>query len=909
MTTQIRDQSKLDLVQETLQTIGYDRQAIVADYDFVVPGNENSISQVDLAAFSDPIRHDLRTSCVAVQRVSPETNVRGVLDNLSYLAPPVALILHADEVAIWPVTKTPCPQPLAHVPYNRLTQYFGENARHFRPGVLSAAKTQDHQLTFFDLDRTLLQFAHETTQKVLVEKFETAVRKARLSLHMSEKPVTGDLTKAVLQILAATILEDKQLLGAERSSTVRDLMQRSAKQYDQYFDLTLIQRIGPEAAQVTFEALRQNVTFRSFTNEMLGYFYENAFVDRELRRELGVYYTPRAIAQRILTRLPIEDIPPSDRVVFDGSSGSGNLLLAAFERISDLLPSGWGIDRRHKYLVQRVHGVDVDQFATLVAGLSLFFIDLPAGDAWNVKAADFLDSGSTRLPRTPTILVGNPPFRGTRSQQRATLFLSKYLDMLEPGGLLGIVLPETFLENSSCRDARRRLFEECEILELWHLPEGIFPMSSAATVIVLAKKLAAMPNILHRPVRVERVSALPHEKKQFLNGNRPRFSYVIPSTSQWAESLESRVTSSPLERSIWDGIRVPKRLKDVAWIRNGIILGKTPRVTHLDNDKRGTEWKPWLGSTRSLEPYALKPGNPKYVRYPGNLERPRIALEPVFASPYSKILMNSGRAPGNPWRIYAAIDGYGYFPGHGFYCVMPKDESVSLEELVAILNSSMANAWVDSRNRGRWIGKDTLKNMPFPVFNDSIRDSVIAGGTEIMALKQRELVGSTRHHSNAIAIRKLVLTIDELILDAFKVGEEGRKMLRGYFAGYRRPGLEWHAYRQPKDEAAPTSTGRKWTVTGQVLQVDAENDALTLWVRGYQDSEPFRIRIPEDMPGWALRPEAAFEAEIPWESRNADELPVNDLTNFRPLDFSYAQPEELVELLENPRKLDELYGS
>ena len=85
--------------------------------------------------------------------------------------------------------------------------------------------------------------------------------------------------------------------------TVEDLLQRSAREYGQYFDLISLNRIGQDVGQVTFETLRKNVTFRSFTNEMLGYFYENAFVNEDLRRELGVYYTPRSIAKRILTRL------------------------------------------------------------------------------------------------------------------------------------------------------------------------------------------------------------------------------------------------------------------------------------------------------------------------------------------------------------------------------------------------------------------------------------------------------------------------------------------------------------------------------------------------------------------------------------------------------------------------------
>ena len=126
-------------------------------------------------------------------------------------------------------------------------------------------------------------------------------------------------------------------------------------------------------------------------------------------------------------------------------------------------------------------------------------------------------------------------------------------------------------------------------------------------------------------------------------------------------------------------------------------------------------------------------------------------------------------------------------------------------------------------------------------------------------------------------------------------------------AGHRRPGLEWNGYSEPMEEAPATSNRRTWPVTGQVIQMDAENNILTMWVRGYNDSQPSEMPIPEAMPGWALRPETAFEAEVPWQVRDSHQLLAADLTNFKPLDFSYSQPEELVELLANPQKLDEFY--
>ena len=912
MTTQLREQ-RLSRVQEALLTVGYDGRAIVSEYDFAVPEHQMSPGKVDLAAFSDPIRHDLYTSCIAAEDVSDGTDIQTTLTKLTYLAPPVALMLRADGVDIWSVARIPSQQPIEHVPYDALTQYFASNARHLSPDSIAAAKTKGYQPGFFDLDRTLLQFAYQTTREILVRSFESAVSAARESMASPEESDDRDLTKATLQILAGAILEDKQLLGGERSSTVYGLIRRSANRYGQYFDVSSIDSMGRNAAQATFDSLRRNVTFRSFTNEMLGYFYENALVDDELRRELGIYYTPRSIAKRILSRLPVEDIEPSKRVVFDGSSGSGNLLLAAFERLVDLVPRGWSREQRHTYLVERLHGVDVDPFAVQVAGLSLFFMDLPADDAWDITEADFTGSPAPKLALQPTILVGNPPFKESRSfegarHQQATLFLNKYLDILEPGGLLGVILPETFLENSSCREARRRLLKECEILELCHLPEGAFPMSKVATVIVLAKKNPPMRNQLSAPVRVEKISALRRERENFLDGDRPRFSYVVPSTRRWADERHSRVASSPLERNVWDVISADKKLEDVALIRNGIITGKAQRDGHIDRVKRGPQWRPWLGGTRGLEPYTLKPEQQEFILYPGDLQWPRLDLEAAFGFPRSKILVNANRAPGNPWRIYAAIDEFGYFPSQGFHCVIPINESVSLEELVALLNSSIANAWVDSLNRKRWIGRDALWDLPFPVFTDHTRDSIVACVREVMGLKRRQLVGSSKRYPNAKAIRELVLKADDLVCEAFGVGEDGRTLLSKYFSGYRRPGLEWKGYSRPILANTVTSSGRQWPITGQVLQVDAENDALTLWVRGYNEEQPLQAEIPESMPGWALREGVKFKAEIPWESRGSEQLIVNELTNFRPLDFSYASTEQLVSLLKNPMKLDELYG-
>jgi hypothetical protein len=541
-------------------------------------------------------------------------------------------------------------------------------------------------------------------------------------------------------------------------------------------------------------------------------------------------------------------------------------------------------------------------------------MNLPAGDGWDVQANDFIQADKPTTNPKPTILVGNPPFKEYRSlegrrSQVAMRFLERYLELLEPGGLLGIILPETFLENSSCKVARRRLLIDCDLLELWHMPEGIFPLSNAAAVVVLAKKLRSNGvKVPRMPVRVERVSSLPDERRKFLNEGLPRFSYVVPSSARWLEDKVTTITTPPLERSVWDHLEPVRRLGEVAHVRNGIIPGPN-KLDHFSDDRLSEEWRPWIPGAKSFEPYLLTLSGMKYVRYPGELLWPRRDLEYAFGTPFTKVFVNSARAPGNPWRIYSAIDEAGYFPSQNMHCVIPEGKDVSLQELVGLFNSPIASAWIDGRNRRRWIGEQVLRDMPFPDFSEAQKKALIGHVNEIMTLKRkaRQLVAGDVRDTLA-TIRQLVHLVDQIIFDAFALSRKGREELQKLFAGYPRPGFEWADI---ESSSAPAmkgpSEGQKWVVTGQVVAVDTEVEKLTMWVRGYNDSQPFEASISESMPGWILREEAAFQADLPWETRHLETLPITELTAFRPLDFSYLSSDELKDLLKDSDKLNRMY--
>lgn len=913
MTTAFASDSGIQAVHRGLLQAGYDDSTLVSGYDYAARNGHVKLETADLVAFSDPLRHDLQTSCIAAQRIARDRTSHDTLERLFFLAVPLAVMVGDTTIDIWSVKARGESQHIVRLSHDRVEAYFAQNKRDLGPASVSSAKSKGVQFSFFQLDPDLYQFAYDATRNILVSQFEEAVRAARQMLAPTDEETTQAatvLTRLALQILAAAILEDKGTLETTRSRSVTNLLSAAQERYPDYFNMAEVARVGADVAEALHSALRRDITFRSFTNMMLAQFYEEVFVTQELRKELGIYYTPAVLAQRILARLPIEEIPPEQRTVLDGTCGSGNLLLAAHERLAHLLPVTLPRDDVNRYLLRHIHGVDTDSFATLVSRLALFLTGIPASGRWDIREADFLALRRADIGFEPRIIVGNPPFKesqqGGQLSQKASIILDHYLDMLPDDGLLGIVLPETFLENRSSRRSRQRLLTECDILETWHLPQTIFASSRHATIVVLAKKVGIRNEREVRPMRAEWVAQTPLAQGAFLDQGKATFSFV-------AASQDTGISDSPSDVAIWSRLTTHTRVGDVARVQNGIKTGKRARVEDLAAEPLSPEWKPWLAGGPSIEPYLIKWAQQemRFVRYPGHLERPRPELERqgVFAGKNNKVLVNVNKDPGYPWRLSAAIDNEGFYFSEGINCVIPTGDT-TVEELAALFNSPIASLWVDSRDRSRRISKETLKTIPYPpnlIRQRGMLQSLVRQLMQIKKEQQGVGRGSKQWQDSIISLTQ---QIDSIVLNAFGITAPMRQYIETYLAPYPRPGLTWlHTPRRGgiRRDGGRRLIERTWTLNGEVIQVSPSENVVLLQVSGYNRDEPFMSPIPEAMPGWALREGAVFYAEIPWGSRDMDPVPTDQMRNFRPLDFAYVPNDNLALFAESTEALESLY--
>jgi methylase of polypeptide subunit release factors len=213
-----------------------------------------------------------------------------------------------------------------------------------------------------------------------------------------------------------------------------------------------------------------------------------------VRKSAGAYYTPRFLTNYLATTclnrafasLERDTIPR----VIDFACGSGSFLVAAVDQLLTHLKRQDPSRAWAREIVEGgyVVGIDVDARAVTAARLHLWqrlieephALPLPNLSTF-VRQADGLDAESWGdLPQNYDVVLGNPPFLATtlvsnREQLEATfetargrydfssLFVERAIQVLNPNGTLGLVIPNRLFINKSAEPLRQVVSNKCSI--------------------------------------------------------------------------------------------------------------------------------------------------------------------------------------------------------------------------------------------------------------------------------------------------------------------------------------------------------------------------------------------------------------------------------------------------------------
>ncbi len=255
----------------------------------------------------------------------------------------------------------------------------------------------------------------------------------------------------------------------------------------------------------------EDLAFTRTDVDSIGKAFEQ-FFSSIFRGGLGQYFTMRQLSRFTVAML---DVGPNDYAI-DPTAGSGGflleILLQCWHRIDREFagrPQGEILRIKQDFALAHVYGIELHDVVGRICKINLL---LHHDGHTNIETnRSCLDSTFTTDRLNPprdkfTILVGNPPFgtdikegetdqlgenslanfriaEGRQKIDSEQVILERSIDLLEPGGRLGLVLPDGLLNNqgeiSNCPATRKLLARSGFIEAIVSLPDFAFRKSGA----------------------------------------------------------------------------------------------------------------------------------------------------------------------------------------------------------------------------------------------------------------------------------------------------------------------------------------------------------------------------------------------------------------------------------------------
>jgi len=289
--------------------------------------------------------------------------------------------------------------------------------------------------------------------------------------------------------------------------------------YGDVFEASDTIKLDPDSLTYVVGEL-QNYTIMEADRDAIGDAFE-VFIGPALRGSEGQFFTPRNVVEMMVK---IVDPKPGERII-DPACGSGGFLITALAHVwgqlrDEAKRKGWSerqlVKREFEVATDCFRGIDKDQFLSKVCkaymaligdgrggvfcqntlaplsswpdvmqqkikpgGFDVVFTNPPFGKKIVVKGEPILsqfdlgykwkyDKTAKQWERTSTLRDKLPP---------QIPFLERCVQLLKPGGRLGIVLPESIFGNPSHQFIISWLTQRLQITAIASMPEALFKTS------------------------------------------------------------------------------------------------------------------------------------------------------------------------------------------------------------------------------------------------------------------------------------------------------------------------------------------------------------------------------------------------------------------------------------------------
>jgi hypothetical protein len=344
------------------------------------------------------------------------------------------------------------------------------------------------------------------------------------------------------------------------------------------------------------------------------------------------------------------------------------------------------------------------------------------------------------------VVIGNPPYisNDTIPDSEKALYQSRYLTgkrfdlyqcfiehgvkTLRAGGVLAMILPNTFLTGKSFARLRAFLLRENTIREVVDLPQNVFENATVDNVLFFPSvghyvKADVLVRLLRERSSVSRVGS----------GDWDVEYSIAQSEFERGDSNAINVALTPEIRRIFAKLETGTSLGDRFDVCDGLIPYKTAAdadASRYTGFTAKSGWKKLLRG-KGIARYRIC-WQGEYIQYGEHLWCKRD--ERFFKS--DKIMLHSMRNKALARRLVAAIDKEKHYNTDNLINVIAKSGEPPLEFLLALLNSKLINYWYRLHYPNVNINPGELRTIPLPVADSGVVKQ-IAGFAETVVSRLR----------------------------------------------------------------------------------------------------------------------------------------------------------------------------
>jgi type I restriction enzyme M protein len=271
----------------------------------------------------------------------------------------------------------------------------------------------------------------------------------------------------------------------------------------------------------------QRFSFVETSTDIKGEAYEE-LVGPNLRGDRGEFFTPRNVCNMTTSMcfslFSDDDLTsPGGLQILDPAVGTGGFLISGTQWIKNAYEDrGYRSDQVRERVSdiadRNLFGIDFNPFLVQVAQMNMVMHGDGSSNIFHANSLEQPNKWTTGVRESVglgqfDLIMTNPPFGsnaiiddpdileqyelgtyGTDSVRESIppeqLFIERCLDFLKPGGILGIVLPDSILSNPGLEWIREWLLQEVNVLASVDLPVETFQPSTGTqtSVLILQKR-------------------------------------------------------------------------------------------------------------------------------------------------------------------------------------------------------------------------------------------------------------------------------------------------------------------------------------------------------------------------------------------------------------------------------------